>query len=166
MPDLTLPLILLVAGGAMVLGMWRMDVFTPRAVVAWTRMGRHHLTDDRPLDERLADRGPSLACFFRQTSGPHVLAISNPARGPEHVAGQGRRPRAARGGGAHAEGLLRQRELRLAALPVAALPPGCGCYALLSSFSLRREARHRQDAVNQEIAQSLSPNLSAVATDR
>src|SRR5215469_9838745 len=82
MPDLTLPLIVLVAGVAMLAGMWRMGVFTPRSVVAWTRIGRHHhLTDDRPLDERMADRVPSLARFFRETSVPRLLAIANRREG-------------------------------------------------------------------------------------
>ena len=78
MPDLVLPVVLLLAGGAMVAGMWRMGVFTPRSVAAWTRIGRHHhLTDDRPLDERLGDRVPGLARFFRETSVPRLLAIAN-----------------------------------------------------------------------------------------
>src|SRR5215472_14401483 len=82
MPDLTLPLILAVAGAAMLVAMWRIGVFTPRAVVAWTRIGRHHhLTDDRPLDERLADRVPSLARFFRETSVPRLLVIANRREG-------------------------------------------------------------------------------------
>ena len=82
MPDLTLPILLLVAGGAMLVAMWRMGIFTPRAVVAWTRIGRyHHLTDDRPLDERLADRVPSMARFFRETSVPRLLAIANRREG-------------------------------------------------------------------------------------
>src|SRR6266700_773753 len=78
MPDLVIPILLLILGGGMVAGMWRMGVFTPRAVVAWTRIGRHHhLTDDRPLDERLGDSMPSLARFFRETSVPRLLAIAN-----------------------------------------------------------------------------------------
>src|SRR6266550_2299685 len=77
MPDLTLPIVLLLLGAGLMLGLWRMGVFTPPAVVAWNRIGRHHhLTDDRPLDERLADRVPSLARFFRETSVPRLLAIA------------------------------------------------------------------------------------------
>src|SRR5256885_11768352 len=78
MPDLALPVVLLILGGGLVAGMWRMGVFTPRSVTAWTRIGRHHhLTDERPLDERLGDRVPSLARFFRETSVPRLLAIAN-----------------------------------------------------------------------------------------
>jgi hypothetical protein len=157
MPDLTLPLLLLVAGAVMVAGMWRMGVFTPRSVVAWTRIGRHHhLTDDRPFDERMADRVPSLGRFFRETSVPRLLAIANRRESLNtwlvkvaiYV-------------------LLVGAALTLmdffvsvsaGALPV---PPLlclllAGFFAPLSYFSLRREARRRQDAVNREIAQSLS----------
>ena len=78
MPSLVLPVVLLVLGGVAVLSLWRSGVFTPRAVAAWSRIGRHHhLADDRPLDERLADRVPSLARFFRETSVPRLLAIAN-----------------------------------------------------------------------------------------
>src|SRR5882672_2427007 len=78
MPDMVIPVLLLVLGTGMVTLMWRMGVFTPRSVVAWSRIGRHHhLTDDRPLDERLGDRVPSLARFFRETSVPRLLAIAN-----------------------------------------------------------------------------------------
>src|SRR5215469_2982889 len=157
MPNLVLPLILLVAGMAMLAGMWRMGVFTPSSVVAWTRIGRHHhLTDERPLDERLGDRVPSLARFFRETSVPRLLAIANRRESLNtwlvkvaiYV-------------------LLVAAALTLldffgsvsaGSLPV---PPllcllVAGLFAPLSYFSLRREARRRQDAVNREIAQSLS----------
>src|SRR2546421_13070221 len=78
MPDLTLPILILAFGVVLTIGLWRMGTFPPRAVVAWTRIGRHHhLTDERPLDERLADRVPSLARFFRETSVPRLLAIAN-----------------------------------------------------------------------------------------
>ena len=157
MPDLTLPLVLLVAGAAMVAGMWRLGVFTPRSVVAWTRIGRHHhLTDDRPLDERLADRVPSLARFFRETSVPRLLAIANRREGLNtwlvkvaiYV-------------------LLVGAALTLmdffASVSAGSLPfppllclVVAGLFAPLSYLSLRREARRRQDAVNREIAQSLS----------
>jgi hypothetical protein len=157
MPDLTLPLLLLVAGVVMVVAMWRMGVFTPRAVVAWTRIGRHHhLTDDRPLDERLGDRVPSLARFFRETSVPRLLAIANRREGLNtwlvKVA---------------VYVLLVGAALTLmdffASVSTGALPfPPllclllAGCFAPLSYLSLRREAKRRQDAVNSEIAQSLT----------
>jgi hypothetical protein len=78
MTDVALPLIVALAGAVMPVGLWRIGLFMPRAVGAWTRIGRHHhLTDDRPLDEWLADRMPSLARFFRETSVPRLLAIAN-----------------------------------------------------------------------------------------
>jgi hypothetical protein len=157
MPDLTLPLILLVAGAIMVVAMWRMGVFTPRAVVAWTRIGRHHhLTDERPLDERMGDRVPSLAHFFRETSVPRLLAIANRRESLNtwlvKVA---------------VYVLLVGAVLTLmdffASVSTGSLPfPPllclvlAGCFAPLSYLSLRREARRRQDAVNSEISQSLS----------
>src|SRR2546421_6228 len=77
MPDLLLPLLILAFGIALTIGLWRIGTFTAPAALAWTKIGRHHhLTDDRPLDERLADRVPSLARFFRETSVPRLLAIA------------------------------------------------------------------------------------------
>jgi hypothetical protein len=157
MPDLVLPLILLVAGMAMIVGMWRMGVFTPSSVVAWTRIGRHHhLTDERPLDERLGDRVPSLARFFRTTSVPRLLAIANRRENLNtwlvKVA---------------VYVLLVAAVLTLmdffASISTGSLPfPPLVCllvagfFAPLSYLSLLNEARRRQDAVNREIAQSLS----------
>jgi hypothetical protein len=157
MPDLTLPLILLAAGTVMVVAMWRLGVFTPRAVVAWTRIGRHHhLTDDRPLDERLGDRVPSLARFFRETSVPRLLAIANRREGLNtwlvkvavYVLLVGAALTLLDFFGSVSTGTLPLPPLLCLIVAV--------CFAPLSYFSLRREARRRQDAVNREIAQSLS----------
>src|SRR4029077_14180040 len=77
MPDLTFPAVLLFCGGLLALGLWRFGTFTPPAVRAWTKIGHHHnLTDERPLDERLADHVPSLARVFRETSVPRLLSIA------------------------------------------------------------------------------------------
>ena len=157
MPDLALPLVLLIAGAGMVAGMWRMGVFTPRSVVAWTRIGRHHhLTDDRPLDERLGDRVPSLARFFRETSVPRLLAIANRRESLNtwlvKVAVYVLIVAAA----------LIMLDF-IASVSTGTLPvPPLVCLLLavmfvpLSYLSLRAEARRRQDAVNRAIAQSLS----------
>jgi Type II secretion system (T2SS), protein F len=157
MPDLALPLVLLVAGLAMLAGMWRMGVFTPRAVAAWTRIGRHHhLTDERPLDERLGDRMPSLARFFRETSVPRLLRIANRRESLNTWLLK-----------VSVYVLLVGAVLTLmdffASVSTGSLPfPPllcllvAGCFAPLSYGALLREARRRQDAVNQEIAQSLS----------
>jgi hypothetical protein len=157
MPDLTLPLIVLAAGVVMVVAMWRMGVFTPRAVVAWTRIGRHHhLTDDRPLDERLGDRVPSLARLFRETSVPRLLAIANRredlntwlVKVAVYVLLVGAALTLLDFFGSVSTGTLPLPPLLCLIVAV--------CFAPLSYFSLRREARRRQDAVNREIAQSLS----------
>ena len=157
MPDLTLPILLLVAGGAMLLAMWRMGIFTPRAVVAWTRIGRyHHLTDDRPLDERLADRVPSMARFFRETSVPRLLAIANRREGLNtwlvkvavYVLLVGAALTALDFFASVSQGTLPVPPLLCLVL--------AGLFAPLSYLALRREARRRQDAINREISQSLS----------
>ena len=157
MPDLTLPILLLVAGGAMLVAMWRMGIFTPRAVVAWTRIGRyHHLTDDRPLDERLADRVPSMARFFRETSVPRLLAIANRREGLNtwlvkvavYVLLVGAALTALDFFASVSQGTLPVPPLFCLVL--------AGLFAPLSYLALRREARRRQDAINREISQSLS----------
>jgi hypothetical protein len=157
MPDLALPIILLIAGVGMVAGMWRMGVFTPRSVVAWTRIGRHHhLTDDRPLDERLSDRVPSLARFFRETSVPRLLAIANRretlntwlVKVAVYVLIVG-------------AALILVDFVASVSTGTLPVPPlvcllVAGLFVPLSYLSLRAEARRRQDAVNRAIAQSLS----------
>jgi Type II secretion system (T2SS), protein F len=157
MPDLVIPVLLLVLGVGMVAGLWRMGVFTPRSVVAWTRIGRHHhLTDERPLDERLGDRVPSLARFFRETSVPRLLAIAN------------RRESLNTWLVKVAVYVLIVGAVLMFVDFVASVSSGtlpvpplvcllvAGSFVPLSYFSLRAEARRRQDAVNRAIAQALS----------
>lgn len=157
MPDLVRPIILLILGVAVVGAAWRVGLFTPRSVVAWTRIGRHHhLTDDRPLDERLGDRVPSLARFFRETSVPRLLSIANRRESLNtwlvKVA---------------VYVLIVAAALMMVDLIVSVstgtlpFPPVvclllAGLFVPLSYLSLRAEARRRQDAVNRAIAQSLS----------
>src|SRR5215472_10754023 len=72
------PVFLLVVGLMVLLMLWRWGTFTPAGVRAWRRIGAHHrLTDDRPLEERVGDRIPSLARLFRETSVPRLLRIAN-----------------------------------------------------------------------------------------
>jgi hypothetical protein len=157
MPDLTLPLLLLVAGAVAVFGLWRVGVFTPRAVVAWTRIGRHHhLTDERPLDERLADRVPSLARFFRETSVPRLLAIAHRRESLNTwlvkvavyvlIVGIALLT---------LDFVVGLRSGQVPVPPLACLVVA-GCFVPLSYLSLRAEARRRQDAINRSVAQSLS----------
>ena len=157
MPDLALPLVLLGVGLVVVILLWRAGTFTPAAVAAWIRIGNHHrLTDDRPLDERLGDRIPSLARFFRETSVPRLLRIA------------GRR-----------ESLntwLLRVAIYVVLVTVAALgvdlvvsvnsgtlplpPIACivigAAFVPLSYLTLRGEARRRQDALNRAVTQSLT----------
>jgi hypothetical protein len=157
MPDLVLPILLLVVGGLSLVLLWRSGAFTPAAASAWARIGRHHhLTDDRPLDERLADRVPSLARFFRETSVPRLLRIANRREGLNAW-------------------LLRVAiyvllvtiamlsvdlmvSVATGALPVP--PVLCllvgGVFVPLSYLTLQSEAHRRQDALNRAIAQSLT----------
>src|SRR5215471_6383180 len=157
MPDPFIPAFLLILGSGAVALMWRMGVFTPRSVTAWTRIGRHHnLTDDRPLDERLGDRVPSLARFFRETSVPRLLAIANrreslntwAVKVAVYVLIVG----------AALLGVDLFASISSGTLPV---PPlvcllVAGFFAPLSYLSLRADARRRQDAVNRGIGQALS----------
>jgi hypothetical protein len=157
MPELADPLVILLAGGCTALLLWRLELFTPPAVAAWRRIGRHHhLIDDRPLDERVADHVPALGRLLRETSVPRLLAIANRRESLNAW-------------------LLRViiyvvlvslaflvldfvASLEAHVLPVA--PAVCvvaaALFVPLSYLSLQREARRRQDAINRAIAQSLT----------
>jgi hypothetical protein len=137
--------------------MWRAGAFTPAAAAAWNRIGRHHhLIDDRPLEERLGERMPFLAGFFRQSSIPRLLAIANRKEDMNTW-------------------LVKTSVLTLlvAVLLIAvdlafgisfhSLPiPPLLClviaagFAILQFLLLQREARERQEAINRSIAQSLT----------
>ncbi len=157
MPDLALPTFLLAASAAVLIVLWRVGTFTPAAVRAWTRISRHHhLTHNRPLEERLGDRVPWLASLFRETSVPRLLKIAN-----------------------RSESLntwLMRVTIEVTLLAVAILvvdlvasftfgqlplpPLVCLVLAGLSVpyfyLSLQRVARRRQEAINASIAQSLT----------
>ena len=157
MPDLTGPILLLVAGAAMLAGMWRMGVFTPPSVVAWTRIGRHHhLTDERPMDERLADRVPSLARFFRETSVPRLLAIANRREGLNTWLVKVAVYVLLVGAALMTVDFVASVSSHQLPVPPLVCLVVAGLFVPLSYFSLRAEARRRQDAINREIAQSLS----------
>lgn len=157
MPDLAAPLLLLIGGLVVVVLLWRGGTFTPAAVAAWVRISTHHrLTDDRPLEERLGDRIPSLARFFRQTSVPRLLRIAGRSESLNtwllRVAVYVVLVTVA------ALGLDLAVSLRSGVLP---LPPLIcvltgAAFAPLSYVGLQREARSRQDALNRAINQSLT----------
>jgi hypothetical protein len=144
---------------ACVLGfaLWRAGAFTPAAAAAWARIGRHHhLIDDRPLEERLGERMPFLAGFFRQSSIPRLLAIANRKEDMNTWL-------------AKTAVLTLVIAVLLLAVDLAfsfsfhALPiPPLLCliiaaaFAILQFLTLQREARRRQEAINRSIAQSLT----------
>lgn len=157
MPDLVVPLVLLVLGMGIVTGMWRMGVFTPRSVAAWTRIGRHHhLTDERPLDERLGARLPSLARFFRETSVPRLLAIANRRESLNTWLVRVAVYVLIVGAALMTLDFVASVSSRTLPVPPLVCVLVAGSFAPLSYFSLRAEARRRQDAVNRAIAQALS----------
>lgn len=157
MPDLAPPLLLLAAGLVVLFMLWRAGTFTPAAVVAWARIGRHHrLTDERPLDERLGDRVPSLARLFRETSVPRLLRIANRRESLNTwllrvavyvlvvtVMALG------------ADLVVSLSSGRLPIPPLVCVLLGA-VFAPLSYLTLQSEARRRQDALNRAIGQSLT----------
>ena len=157
MPDLTYPIVLLIVGAGLIVVLWRSGAFTPRSVRAWTLIGsHHHLTDDRPLDERLADRMPSLANVFRETSVPRLLTIAQRRESLNTwlvkvtiyvivvaVVLLG------------VDFWIQLRTHRLLFPPLVALLIA-GLFVPLFYLSLREEARRRQAAINRAISQSLT----------
>jgi hypothetical protein len=157
MPDLALPILLLALGAGLGAALWRFGAFTPRAVVAWNRIGRHHhLTDERPLEERLADRVPSLARFFRQTSVPRLLAIANRRESLNAWLVRVVVYVLVVGVALLAVDLLAGLSAHRLPVPPLACLVLAGLFVPLSYLSLQLEARRRQDMINRAVAQSLS----------
>jgi Type II secretion system (T2SS), protein F len=150
-------LLLVLVACVLGLAMWRAGAFTPAAAAAWNRIGRHHhLIDDRPLEERLGERMPFLAGFFRQSSIPRLLAIANRKEDMNTwlvkvailtllVAV-----------------LLTAMDFAFGVVFHSLLIPPLLClilaagFAILQFTSLQRQARERQEAINRSIAQSLT----------
>ncbi len=137
--------------------LWRLGAFAPRAVVAWNRIGRHHhLTDQRPLEERLADRVPSLARLFRQTSVPRLLAIANRRESLNTWLVRVAIYVLIVGVALLALDLLASLSSHQLPVPPLACLVLAGLFVPLSYLSLQLEARRRQEEINRAIAQSLS----------
>jgi hypothetical protein len=151
------PVFLLVVGLLVLLLLWRWGTFTPAGVKAWRRIGaHHHLTDDRPLEERVGDRIPSLARFFRETSVPRLLRIANRRESLQtwllRVTVYALLATIA------ALGLDLIASVSQGQLP---LPPLIcvllgALFAPLAYLSLQQEARARQAALNRAVNQSLT----------
>jgi hypothetical protein len=74
---LLLPALIIVAGAAVGLALWRLGALTSPSAVAWNRVGRNHgLIDDRPLTERLGQRAPLVRRFHDAANVPRLLAIA------------------------------------------------------------------------------------------
>jgi hypothetical protein len=77
MSMLFLPALILGAGAAVGLALWRLGALTSPSAVAWNRVGRNHgLIDERPLTERLGQRAPFLRRFDEGANVPRLLAIA------------------------------------------------------------------------------------------
>jgi len=157
MPDLVLPVLVFVVGLVVLVVLWRSGAFTPASVTAWSRIGRHHrLTDDRPLEERMGDRVPALARFFRETSVPRLLRIADRREGLNawliRVAIYVLLVTVAL---LSVDLVLSLSRGSLPLPPVACVLVGA-FFAPLSYVALQGEARQRQDALNRAIAQSLT----------
>jgi Type II secretion system (T2SS), protein F len=157
MPDLTYPVLLLIAGAALIVVLWRTGAFTPASVRAWTVIGHHHhLTDDRPLDERLADRMPSLANVFRETSVPRLLAIAQRRESLNTWLLKVTIYVIVVAVALLAADFVASTRTRSLPLPPLVCLLVAGLFAPLSYVALRNEARRRQDAINRAISHSLT----------
>ncbi len=77
MPNLLLPALIVLFGGAVGLALWRLGALTSPSAAAWNRVGRNHgLIDDKPLTERLGQRAPFLRRFDDAANIPRLLAIA------------------------------------------------------------------------------------------
>jgi peptidoglycan/LPS O-acetylase OafA/YrhL len=150
-------IVLVLVACALGFATWRAGAFTPAATAAWNRIGRHHhLIDDRPLEERLGDRMPFLAGFFRQSSIPRLLAIAN--RKEDMNTWLVKTAVLTLVIAVLLTAVDLSFSIRYHALPIPLLL--ClviaAAFAILQFLSLQREARRRQDAINRSIAQSLT----------
>src|SRR5256714_8966290 len=74
---LVFPGLIVGAGIALALVLWRAGALTPPPVAAWDRVGRNHgLIDDRPLTERLGERAPFVRSFDDVANIPKLLTIA------------------------------------------------------------------------------------------
>jgi hypothetical protein len=161
-PDLTRVLIAAVVGGAWVLVLAYLGLYTHPAVRNWQRLARlRGLADRRPLGDRLGDRLPLLRRAQEETDVGRLLAI---AARPENPTGWLLRT-------ASYSGLTLAAILSLDALvalvggqpplsPAAGLAIAAGM-ALLAYARLRAQAAERQRALGLAVADSL-PHLAVM----
>ena len=162
MPDLTRALIAVAVGGAWVVALWYLGLYTHPAVLSWQRLARlRGLGDRRPLGERLGDRLPLLRRAQEETDVGRLLAIAARAESPT-----GWLLRTASFAGLALAAVLAVDELSLLTGQRPALPPAAGlvaagCVALLAYARLRTQASERQRALGRAVADSL-PHLAVM----
>lgn len=162
MPDATLAGIAALVGGAWVLGLWYLGLYTHPAVRSWQRLARlRGLADRRPWGDRLGERLPLLRRAQEETDIGRLLTIAG--RGENATAWL---LRIAFQAGLALSAVLLMDELAILSGRSPALPPAVGlvaasCLALLAYVRLRRQASDRQQALSSAIADTL-PNLSVM----
>jgi len=150
-------LLLVLVAGILGLALWRAGAFTPAAAAAWHRIGRHHhLVDDRRLEERLGERLPFLAGFFKQSSIPRLLAIANRTEDMNTWLVKVTILTLLVAVLLLAIDLVFGITFRVLPVPPLLCLILAGGFAILQFLSLQRQARERQEAVNRSIAQSLT----------
>jgi hypothetical protein len=150
-------LIAVAVGGAWVVVLWYLGLYTHPAVLSWQRLARlRGLADRRPLGDRLGDRLPLLRRAQEETDVGRLLAIA--ARGESPT---GWLLRTASYAGLALAAVLAVDELAVLTGQRPALPPAAGlvaagCVALLAYARLRGQASERQRALGRAVADSLS----------
>jgi len=162
LPDLTLALIAAAVGGAWVLGLWYLGLYTHPSVLSWQRLARlRGLADRRPLGDRLGDRLPLLRRAQEETDVGRLLAIAGRADSPT-----GWLLRTAFHAGLTLAAVLLADELALVTGQQPPLPPAAGlvaagAVAFLAYARLRARAGERQRALGRAVADSL-PHLAVM----
>jgi len=160
LPDFTLALLAALVGGAWVVGLWYLGLYTHPAVLSWQRLARlRGLADRRPLGERLGNRLPLLRRVQEETDVGRLLTIAGRVESPAawllRVACQA--------GLVLAAMLLLDEATILTGQPPPVPPAlaltGASCVAVLAYVRLRRQAVDRQRALGSAVADCL-PHLA------
>jgi hypothetical protein len=157
-----LAIIAAAAGGAWVLALWYLGMYTHPAVLSWQRLSRMRgLADRRPLGDRLGERLPLLRRAQEETDVGRLLAIAG--RGESAT---GWLLRAAFQAGLALAAILLLDEVTVLAGQAPALPPWVGLavaagVACLAYARLRTAATGRQRTLERAVADSL-PHLAVM----
>jgi hypothetical protein len=149
-------------GGAWVIALWYLGMYTHPAVRSWQRLARlRGLADRRPLGDRLGARLPLLRRAQEETDVGRLLAIAGRADSPTAWL-----LRTAFLAGLALAATLLLDEVTVLAGQAPAIPPwmglvAAGGVALLAYARLRAEASGRQRTLERAIADSL-PHLAVM----